>query len=75
MRLLSAFLLLVLAGTSAPWSAQAASRFAHQGIAEDAQRYEKYVRENWKPGGKAAADLKAFLEARAVTPPPPPDRE
>jgi excinuclease ABC subunit C len=26
-------------------------------------------------GGKAAAELKAFLEARSVTPPPPPEGE
>ncbi len=58
MRLLSALLLLAFTIAAGPWPAQAASRFAHQGVAEDAQRYEKYVRENWKPGGKPAADLR-----------------
>ncbi len=58
MRLFSAFLLLLFAVMAGPWSATAASRFAHQGVAEDATRYEKYVRETWKPGGKAAADLR-----------------
>lgn len=58
MRLFSAFLFLVFAVVAGPWSATAASRFAHQGISEDAARYEKYVRETWKAGAKSAADLR-----------------
>ena len=58
MRLFSAFLLLVFAVVAGTWSASAASRFVHQGISEDAARYEKYVRETWKAGGKTAADLR-----------------
>ncbi len=58
MRLFSAFLFLVFAVVAGPLSATAASRFAHQGISEDAARYEKYVRETWKAGAKSAADLR-----------------
>jgi len=31
--------------------------FAHQGVKEDAQRYEAYLKANWKLSGKSAADL------------------
>ena len=51
---LLALLLLVLA--AAP--ATAAERtFAHPGIAKDAERYESYLRANWKPGKAKPADL------------------
>jgi alpha-2-macroglobulin len=32
--------------------------FAHRGVAKDAARYEAYIRENWRPGGQSAADLR-----------------
>ncbi|KAB2937372.1 MAG: alpha-2-macroglobulin family protein [Hyphomicrobium sp.] len=32
--------------------------FAHQGVKEDAQRYEAYLKSNWKLSGKSAADLR-----------------
>jgi uncharacterized protein YfaS (alpha-2-macroglobulin family) len=58
MRLLSAFLLLAFAVLSGSIAASAASRFAHQGIADDAARYEKYVRETWKAGAKGSGELR-----------------
>jgi uncharacterized protein YfaS (alpha-2-macroglobulin family) len=58
MRLFSAFLFLLFAVVAGSLTATAASRFAHQGISEDAARYEKYVRETWKAGAKTAADLR-----------------
>jgi uncharacterized protein YfaS (alpha-2-macroglobulin family) len=58
MRLFSAFLFLMFASVAGISTASAASRFTHQGIADDAARYERYVRETWKSGGKTAADLK-----------------
>ncbi len=58
MRLFSAFLFLLFAVVAGPWSASAASRFSHQGISDDAARYETYVRETWKAGAKTAADLR-----------------
>jgi len=33
--------------------------FAHQGVERDAKRYEKYLRENWKPAGQTPAELRA----------------
>lgn len=32
--------------------------FAHRGVAQDADRYETYLKENWKPGKSPAADLR-----------------
>lgn len=58
MRRLSTVLALALAVVAGSLEAAAASRFTHQGIAEDAARYEKYVRESWKAGGKTAGDLR-----------------
>ncbi len=58
MRRFSAFLLIIFAFLAAPLAATAGSRFIHQGISEDAARYERYVRETWKPGSKTAADLR-----------------
>ena len=32
--------------------------FAHRGVAQDAERYETYLKENWKPGARHTADLR-----------------
>lgn len=43
----------------APAMAQTSDKihpFAHQGVKEDAQRYEAYLKANWKLSGKSAAD-------------------
>ena len=39
-----------------------AGDFAHQGVAADAQRYETFLKANWKTDGKTPADLKAESE-------------
>jgi uncharacterized protein YfaS (alpha-2-macroglobulin family) len=39
-----------------------AGDFAHQGVAADAQRYETFLKANWKTDGKTPADLKAEAE-------------
>ena len=36
----------------------AGTTFAHQGVAADAQRYETFLKSNWKAEGKKPADLK-----------------
>lgn len=56
------FLALILLMPFAPAMAQQTSQpvhpFAHQGIKDDAQRYETYLKSNWKLSGKNAADLR-----------------
>ena len=32
--------------------------FAHKGVAKDADRYESYIRDTWKPDGRTAPDLR-----------------
>lgn len=64
MRLIgSVLLLLVCVALSAPTLAQDARTtearlFVHKGVAKDAERYETYVRENWKPSARKAPDLR-----------------
>lgn len=53
--LLLAFLFAPLAAPA--WAEQ--RPFVHQGIARDAERYETYLKTNWKAGGQKSADLKA----------------
>jgi len=58
-----AFLALLLMLPIAPAMAQQTSSsavhpFAHQGVKDDAQRYEAYLKSNWKLSGKSAADLR-----------------
>ncbi len=51
-------LLLCLTWLAAPAYAVAEpGTFVHKGIAKDAERYESYVLENWKPGTQPLADL------------------
>ena len=47
-----------LAPVMAQQTSQAVHPFAHQGVKEDAQRYEAYLKSNWKLSGKSAADLR-----------------
>ena len=54
----SLFLILfVLSGFTAA-AATEQRPFAHRGVAQDAERYETYLKENWKPGASPAADLR-----------------
>lgn len=39
-------------------AASFAGDFAHEGVAADAQRYETFLKANWKTDGKSPADLK-----------------
>ena len=58
-RLLLAFsLLLPLAPAMAQQQSQAVHPFAHQGVKEDATRYETYLKSNWKLSGKPGAELR-----------------
>ena len=45
-----------------PWrsstTSEAVHPFAHQGVKEDAQRYEAYLKSNWKRSDRRAADLR-----------------
>ncbi|MGI9404468.1 MAG: MG2 domain-containing protein [Hyphomicrobium sp.] len=43
--------------------------FAHEGVEKDAKRYEKYLRENWKPAGQTPAELKAAGESALANDP------
>lgn len=54
----SLFLILfVLSGIPAAFSEE--RPFAHRGVAQDADRYETYLKENWQPGGtRPAAELR-----------------
>ena len=36
--------------------------FAHKGIAKDADRYETYIRDTWKPDGRTSPDLRLAAE-------------
>ena len=36
--------------------------FSHQGVAEDAKRYETFLKTSWKPTPKAPFDVKAEAE-------------
>ncbi|MFA5949127.1 MAG: alpha-2-macroglobulin [Hyphomicrobium sp.] len=46
-----------------PVSATAEERpFIHKGVSKDAERYETYVRENWKAGTRQAPDLRLAAE-------------
>lgn len=36
--------------------------FAHKGVAKDAERYETYLRDTWKPDGRKAADVRQAAE-------------
>jgi uncharacterized protein YfaS (alpha-2-macroglobulin family) len=36
--------------------------FAHKGVAKDAERYETYVRDTWRPDGRKAADVRQAAE-------------
>lgn len=55
------FFFLVVCAAATPALAR---DFAHQGVAADAKRYEKFLKDNWKSDGKKAADLK--IEAAKV---------
>ncbi len=52
-----------------PTFAGDAKPFAHQGVAKDAERYQAYVLQNWKPGGKPAADLRLVAEKQLAADP------
>ena len=36
--------------------------FAHKGVAKDAERYETYIRDTWKPDGRKSADVRQAAE-------------
>ncbi len=36
--------------------------FAHKGVAKDADRYETYIRDTWKPDGRTSPDLRLAAE-------------
>ncbi|HEY8246809.1 MAG TPA: alpha-2-macroglobulin [Hyphomicrobium sp.] len=59
-RLLLAFILVLpLAPAMAQQQqSQAVHPFAHQGVKEDAARYEAYLKSNWKHSGRPAAELR-----------------
>lgn len=62
MRFLPAIAVSLACVMATPIVADTARPFAHQGVAKDAERYEAYVLQNWKPGGKPAADLRLVAE-------------
>jgi uncharacterized protein YfaS (alpha-2-macroglobulin family) len=71
-RLFLAFtLLLPLAPAMAqqPQQSQAAHPFAHQGVKEDATRYETYLKSNWKLSTRNAAELRRDGERALRTDP------
>ncbi len=41
--------------------------FVHKGVANDAARYEAYIKENWKPSGRKATDLKLAAQKLMAT--------
>ncbi len=60
MRFLGSLLIGLFCILSAPLAnAQEQQRpFVHKGVAKDADRYEAYIKENWKAGPKSAPDLR-----------------
>ncbi len=66
--LLALILVLPLAPASAQDSSQARP-FAHQGIAKDGERYETYLKSNWKLAGRKPADLRQAGEKALGTDP------
>jgi uncharacterized protein YfaS (alpha-2-macroglobulin family) len=62
--LVSSLLLATAIGASATEKA-----FSHQGIAADANRYETFLKANWKPDSKTPAALKAEAEKALPTDP------
>ena len=48
---------LALAPASFAQERAAPAAFVHKGVAKDAERYEAYVKEGWKPGGKKPVEL------------------
>ncbi|MCC7251498.1 alpha-2-macroglobulin [Hyphomicrobium sp.] len=49
-----------LAGLTA--AAAQDQQFAHKGVAKDAERYETYIRDTWKPDGRKVAELRQAAE-------------
>jgi len=69
MRLLQSILgcLFIVVGIAA---AHAQERpFAHKGVAQDAERYETYVKEIWKPDGRKSGDLRLVAERQLAEDP------
>jgi len=83
MRLLSAlFLMFVtcfvvpLAAAETPkGTADGIPRFQHEGVADDAKRYETHVLQNWKRGAKPAAEVRKVAEKALKTDPRAASRE
>jgi uncharacterized protein YfaS (alpha-2-macroglobulin family) len=50
----------VLAGFTAAGAQE--RPFAHKGVAKDAERYETYIKDTWKPDGRKSGDLKLAAE-------------
>ena len=64
MRLLARLLALILLALVPLAPAMSQERtFSHTGVAKDADRYETYLKANWKPGKLDPARLRAAAEA------------
>jgi uncharacterized protein YfaS (alpha-2-macroglobulin family) len=69
-RLLLAFILVLpLAPAMAQQQSQEVHPFAHQGVKEDAVRYEAYLKANWKLSGRQSAELRRDGERTLRTDP------
>ncbi|MDX2308888.1 MAG: alpha-2-macroglobulin [Hyphomicrobium sp.] len=74
MRLLSALLFLLTACLVSPFLAESSRaetepKFRHDGLVDDAKRYETYIMETWKRGPKPAAELRRVAEKAMTTDP------
>jgi hypothetical protein len=69
MRFIHAILLIVFS-TFAAFPVAAQERpFAHREIAKDADRYEAYIRANWKPATKKSVEVRLAAEKKMATDP------
>ncbi len=71
MRTFSSLLLSALLASTSPGVLLAAEQqpFVHRGVANDAKRYEDYVKENWRAVAKKAPDLRLAAEKLMSTDP------
>src|SRR3990170_3368988 len=69
MRILRSMLLGFTWIVASPLAAAQERPFEHMGLAKDADRYEAYIKENWKPGTRKPAELRIAAERLLGTDP------
>ena len=62
MRCFKSFLLCVFMLADLGAAAAEERPFVHKGVAQDAERYEAYIKETWHPGGRKSGDLRLAAE-------------